>query len=110
MDLRQRRLIKLLEQMRGDLSQRQFARKVQINVGSLQQYMIGDHFPRLENLEKIAIANRWTREELEAYLDDRQIAGPGRPLNDILQDVRRLSSKEALEVIRVASEVIESEL
>lgn len=109
MDQRQQRLIKLLERMRGDLSQRAFARKVRINVGSLQQYMIGDHFPKLENLEKIAIANRWTREELEAYLDDRQVE-PTRAIEELLQEVRTLTPQEALEVVKVALEVIEVRL
>jgi transcriptional regulator with XRE-family HTH domain len=109
MDEQKQRLSRLLHQMQGELSQRAFARKIQINSGSLQQYMIGDAFPEKENREKIAAARGWTYEELMAYLSDRPVE-PTQSIDELLQNVRTLSPQDALKVLRVALDVVESAL
>jgi transcriptional regulator with XRE-family HTH domain len=107
-DQKQReRLATLLGEMQGDLSQRAFARQLRINYASLSSYMFGEQFPETKNLEKIAAAKRWTREELEAFLESRTVQ-PKRSLDEVLQEVRAMPPQDALIVARTALDVMDS--
>ena len=105
-DQKQReRLATLLNEMQGDLSQRAFARRVRINYASLSSYMLGEQFPETKNLEKIAAAKGWTREEMEAFLANRPVE-PKRSLDEVLQEVRAMPPQEALIVAQTALNVV----
>jgi transcriptional regulator with XRE-family HTH domain len=107
-DQRQReRLSALLGEMQGDLSQRAFARQLNINYASLSSYMLGEQFPEARNLEKIATAKGWTREELEALLENRAVQQK-RSLDEILQEVRAMPPQDALTVAKTALDVVGS--
>lgn len=95
------RLSTLLREMQGELSLRAFARKIEINYGSLNAYLFGDSFPETRNLEKIATAKGWSREELEAYLENRPLK-PRSPVEDVLRDVRVMSPQDATKVAEAA--------
>ncbi len=101
------RLIELLSEMQGDSSLRALARRLKVNYASLSSYIMGEQFPEARNLEKIAIVKGWTRKELEAHLEGRSVE-PTQSIDEILQNVRTLSPKDALRVARVALDVADS--
>lgn len=101
------RLGALLKEMQGSLSQRAFARDLKINYASLSSYMLGEQFPETKNLEKIARAKGWDREELEAYLEERTIKST-KSIDEILREVRAMSPEEALLVAKVALDRVSS--
>lgn len=61
-------LAKLLKNMRGDYSYRDFQQKIGINYASLRAWEKQESFPTLESLEIIAKAKGWTVIRLLQYL------------------------------------------
>jgi transcriptional regulator with XRE-family HTH domain len=100
-DSQQERLASLLRAMQAERSLRKFARDIKISYASLSAYILGDSFPEMRNLEQIAKAKGWSREELEAYLDDRPVESK-LAIEDVLREVRQMNPKDALRVAEIA--------
>lgn len=100
-DLKQRRLASLLQSMQAGRSLRKFARDTGISYASLSAYILGDSFPEMRNLEQIAKAKGWSRDELEAYLEDRPVE-PRLAIEDVLREVRQMNPQDALRVAEAA--------
>jgi transcriptional regulator with XRE-family HTH domain len=102
-DPRQEKLAALLSSMQNGRSLRRFARDINVSYASLSAYILGDSFPEMRNLEQIAKAKGWTRDELEAYLDDRPVEQK-LPIEAVLREVRQMTMKDALKVAEAALE------
>lgn len=61
-------LARLLIEIRGDLSYRQFASKINMNYASLRAWEKMESFPSLENLGTIAALKGWTLIKLLQHL------------------------------------------
>lgn len=61
-------LARLLIELRGDLSYRQFALKINMNYASLRAWEKMESFPTLESLGTIAALKNWTLIKLLQYL------------------------------------------
>jgi transcriptional regulator with XRE-family HTH domain len=70
MEEQRERLSRLILEMRGDQSLRQFARCLKCSQVAVTSWEHGDSFPDLPSLEKIANFKGWTLYELLAYLRD----------------------------------------
>lgn len=98
------RLIELLRKMRGEsgseqvISWRTLARNLDIPQSTLQSYVAGDKLPEIEQREKIAKGLKWTREELDAYLEDR-ILEPTKSIDEICWEIRTVRDIDDLERI-----------
>lgn len=68
------RLGKLIREMRGELSLRQFARRLKCSQVAVSSWEHGDSSPDIESLEKIASLKGWSLYQLLAYCrgDDLQ--------------------------------------
>jgi transcriptional regulator with XRE-family HTH domain len=67
-----KRLSDVISEIRGDLSQRDFAEKLGVAQSSVQGWEKGSNIPNLENLAKIASLRGQLPEELLAELYGRQ--------------------------------------
>lgn len=69
MDSYQRdKLIVLLREVRGDSSQREFARNLGFSYAALRSWESGESIPSLQNLDRIAQCKGWTIIQLFEYL------------------------------------------
>jgi transcriptional regulator with XRE-family HTH domain len=92
----------LLEMLKAGLTQRVLARKIGISYASVQAYVNGDQYPRMESKVKIAAYKGWTLEELEAYLEDRPVKAQDNNIDEFLQGVRTMTPGNAAKVAKAA--------
>ena len=99
------RLVNLVRELRGDLSQRQFAKKLDVSDSSVYFWEAGMAWPGTQNLKKLAKMKGWTLDELQAYLEGEV---PVRTLTvqQLLAEVRSLPFSEAAQVAKVALETM----
>jgi ribosome-binding protein aMBF1 (putative translation factor) len=101
------RLINLVQELRGNLSQRGFARKLSVSEATVRFWESRLAWPGTDNLKKLAALKGWTLDDLQAYLE-RGENPPSSDLVQLLAEVRRLSGAEAMQVAQVALETIAS--
>ncbi len=105
MNSKAERLATLVVQLRGDLSQRQFAKKLGVSFSAVQSWESGMSWPGTQNLRNLAKLKGWSFEELQSCLEGEQ---PPRSLTvqQLLAEVRSLPFEDAVQVAKVALETI----
>lgn len=68
-----KRLASATQEMRGDRSQREFAKLLEVGQSTVQAWENGRNVPNLENLEKLAALRGELPEEFVAYLYGRTL-------------------------------------
>lgn len=101
------RLVNLVQELRGDLSQRRFAQKLGVSDATVRFWESRLVWPGTENLQKLAAMKGWSLDSLQAYLE-RGETPCSVNLSQLLAQVRNLSSAEAVQVAQVALEIIAS--
>lgn len=81
------RLSELVKNIRGERTQRQFAKQIGVSFAAVRSWEEGESYPVLENLGKIASACGMTLEELLAYLKGEIEAGELAPRARIAEDL-----------------------
>ncbi|VXD25201.1 helix-turn-helix domain-containing protein [Planktothrix paucivesiculata] len=127
------KLASLVREMRGDKSQRSFAKLLGVSYYAVQTWEKQSVWPDDDNLEKLANLKGWTKEQLQLYLHIPQLApstslnnsfmGQGQARNveptdstqplglsvaDLLAEVRALPFEAAVQVAQVALQTIEA--
>ena len=87
------KLAELIRQLRGDQSQRAFAKTLQVSFASIQSWENGDAMPSTENLSAIAHKSGYTLQGLIAYLEDRPIP-KNTSIEEIVMHIRSLPLKQ----------------
>jgi len=105
MNSKAERLTALVLDLRGNLSQRQFAKKLGVSFSAVQSWESGMSWPGTQNLRSLARLKGWSFEELQFYLEGEQ---PPRSLTvqQLLAEVRSLPFEDAVQVAKVALETI----
>ena len=98
-----KRLGEVVHEIRGDQSQRQFARKMQVSQSTVQQWENGRNVPSLENLEKIARLKGMLVEDFIAFLYGRS-HGPTR--ENILARLEVMQLEELGQVLHLIGDRI----
>ena len=96
------RLKQILEQVRAERSQRQFARDLGVSLGTVQNWLSGDSFPNSEKLEKVAVAVGMSLEQLFVYLKGGATK-PGEPrvAEDVLVQAKTLDKEQQVRLIKL---------
>lgn len=105
MDSKSYRLSNLVRELRGDLSQRQFAKKLGVSDSSVCFWEAGTAWPGTQNLKKLAKMKGWTLDELQAHLEG-EVPRRSLTVQQLLAEVRSLPFSEAAQVAKVALETM----
>lgn len=105
MDSKSDRLVDLVRELRGDLSQRQLAKKLGVSDSSVHFWEAGTAWPGTQNLKKLAKMKGWTLDELQAYLEG-EVPRRSLSVQQLLAEVRSLPFSEAAQVAKVALETM----
>lgn len=105
MDSKAERLAALVVELRGDLSQRQFAKKLGVSFSAVQSWEARMSWPGTQNLRKLAKLKCWSFEELQCYLEGESSAR-SLSVQQLLAEVRSLPFEDAVQVAQVALETI----
>ncbi|MFP5271184.1 helix-turn-helix domain-containing protein [Coleofasciculus sp.] len=105
MDSKAKRLAALVLELRGGLSQRQFAKKLGVSFSAVQSWEVGTSWPGTQNLTRIAQLKGWSFDELQHYLEGETLS-PRLSVNQLLAEVRSLPFESAVQVARVALETM----
>lgn len=97
------RLASLIRKLRGDQSQRAFAKTLGVSFASIQSWENGDAMPSTENLTHIAKKSGYTIQGLIAYLEDRPIP-MGASIEEIVMQIKDLPLKQLAVVERALSD------
>jgi transcriptional regulator with XRE-family HTH domain len=107
MDSKAERLATLVLELRGDLSQRQFAKKLGVSFSAVQSWEARMSWPGTENLRKLAKLKGWSFEDLQTYLEG-EVPRRSLTVQQLLTEVRSLPFEDAVQVAKVALETIAS--
>ncbi|VEP15869.1 hypothetical protein H1P_380020 [Hyella patelloides LEGE 07179] len=94
-------LAKLLKELRGSDTQRQFAKRLKISYTSIQDWEKQIRLPNEKNLQRIAQLKGWTYLELVLFLfgsDARSVITTTEPLEVIRACVPKLSPRKRQEL------------
>ncbi len=105
MDSRAQRLAALVLELRGDLSQRQFAKKFGVSFSAIHSCESGTSWPGTQNLTRLAQLKGWSFDELQFYLEGEPLP-PRLSVPQLLAEVRSLPFEAAAQVARVALETM----
>jgi len=105
MDSKSERLASLVRELRGDLSQRQFAKKLGVSDSSVYFWESRMAWPGTPNLKKLAKMKEWTLDELQTYLEG-EVYKQTLTVQQLLAEVRSLPFEDAVQVAKVALETI----
>ena len=97
-----KRLTTLVQNLRGSLSQGQFAKKLGVNRSTVTSWESREAYPEVDNLQKLANLKGWTLEEIQFYLLQGELPTED-PLEQILRKIRTLPSESLVQVAAVAS-------
>ncbi len=105
------RLELLLQELRGDLSQRQFAKELGVTHSTVQSWEAKLSWPGTPNLKKLASLKGWSLDQLQAYLEGELAETPTADrvelsISRILLAVRLLPFEAAAQVAQVALETM----
>ena len=112
MESRLDRLVLLLEELRGNLSQRQFAKELGVTHSTVQAWEAKLSWPGTQNLKKLASLRGCTLDQLQTYLEEGLVEVPAveevkeLPISRILLAVRSLPFEGAAQVAKVALETM----
>lgn len=97
-----KRLATLVQELRGSLSQGQFAKRLGVGRSTVTFWELSSSYPDAENLQKLANLKGWTIEELQMYLSEGIL-----PTDDLLEQMMRkiktLPSESVAQVAAFAS-------
>ncbi len=127
------KLASLVRELRGNKSQRSFAKLLGVSYYAVQTWEKQAVWPDDDNLEKLANLKGWTKEQLQLYLHISQVAPSaslsnssigysqarnvkptdstqpmGLSIADLLAEIRALPFEAAVQVAQVALETIEA--
>ena len=113
------RLANLVRELRGERSQRSFAKLFSVSNQAIQYWEKERTWPDDDNLQRLAELKGWTLLQLQAYLEGKPRADEGLNCTDIseiseqapnvqqlLVQVRSLPFEDAVQVAKVALETI----
>jgi len=100
------RLAALLTELRAGRSFREFADLIGTTHTNVRQWEQGKGEPRLRTLGKIAALKGWTLDELQAYLEGESLLKNSSSVEQLIEEVRRLSFEAAAQVAAVAVETM----
>jgi transcriptional regulator with XRE-family HTH domain len=111
MESRFDRLGLLLQELRGDLSQRQFAKEMGVTHSTVQSWEAKLSWPGTQNLKKLADLRGWSLDQLQSYLEGNLVEVSALdwaeiPISRILLAVRSLPFEGAAQVAKVALETM----
>ncbi|NMG23054.1 helix-turn-helix transcriptional regulator [Brasilonema bromeliae] len=118
------RLAELLKELRGERSQRSFAKLLGVSNQAVQYWEKERTWPDDNNLERIAELKGWTLLQLQVYLEgeqerssvadedvnrvnDSELQQQSRSVQQLLEEVRMLPFQAAVQVAKVALETME---
>ena len=107
METKTERLARLVAELRGSKSQRQFAKELGVSQSSVRFWESNLAWPDTENLEKLAALRGWSLSELQTYLVKGDLP-EYEPLEQILNTVRSLPLEAVAQVAAVAVETLAS--
>lgn len=107
METKTERLARLVAELRGSKSQRQFAKELGVSQSSVRFWESNLAWPDTENLEKLAALRGWSLSDLQNYLVKGDLPDY-EPLEQILNTVRSLPSEAVAQVAAVAVETLAS--
>jgi transcriptional regulator with XRE-family HTH domain len=93
----------LIKSLRGDQSQRSFAKSLGVSFASIQAWENGDSMPSTENLSIIASKAGYTLQGLLAYLEDQPIP-KSNSLDEIVMQIKSLPLKQVVLIDRAVSD------
>ncbi len=96
------RLSTLVQELRGSLTQVQFARQLDVDRSTISLWESAHSYPDPVNLSKLARLKGWNLEQLETYLLEGELPSED-PLEQILRKIRTLPSESVARVAAVAS-------
>jgi transcriptional regulator with XRE-family HTH domain len=99
------RLIDLVQELRGESSQRQFARQIGVSEATVRFWESRLSWPGTENLQKLAVLKGWTLDGINTYLEKGE-SPRSASLSRILAEVSSLSEAEAVLVAQAALEIV----
>lgn len=70
------RFVEKIKQAQAGRSQRAFARDIEVQLGTLQNWLRGDSYPTPDNFKKIADAVGMTQLDLFAYIFNEEMQAP----------------------------------
>lgn len=105
METKTERLAKLVAELRGSKSQRQFAKELGVSQSSVRFWESNLAWPDTENLEKLAALRGWSLSNLQTYLIKGDLPD-SEPLEQILNTVRTLPLEAVAQVAAVAVETL----
>jgi len=127
------KLANLVRELRGDKSQRNFAKLLGVSYFAVQTWEKQAVWPDDENLQKLAKLKGWTQEQLQVYLHipstgDLEVNNSffnshlvndlppqdstrpsGLPISELLEEVRALPFEAAVQVAQAALQAIEAQ-
>lgn len=99
------RLTTLIQELRGALSQGQFAKKLGVSRPAVSMWESCQSWPDAENLQKLALLKGWSLEEIQAYLADGQL--PSTDLvEQIVSKVRTLPTEAVAQIAAAAVQTL----
>lgn len=105
METKTERLARLVAELRGSKSQRQFAKELGVSQSSVRFWESNLAWPDTENLEKLAALRGWSLSNLQTYLVKGDLPD-SEPLEQILNTVRSLPSEAVAQIAAVAVETL----
>lgn len=105
MESKTERLARLVAELRGSKSQRQFAKELGVSQSSVRFWESHLAWPETENLEKLAALKGWSLQDLQSYLVKGERPDP-EPLEQILNTVRSLPLEAVAQIAAVAVETL----
>lgn len=105
METKVERLARLVAELRGSKSQRQFARELNVSQSSVRFWESNLAWPDTENLEKLAALRGWSLSNLQNYLIKGDLPD-SEPLEQILNVLRSLPSEAVAQIAAAAVETL----
>ncbi len=97
-----RRLAQILKGIQGDRSVREFARDLDVSLGTMQNWLDATGLPSIENLGKIAAVVGMTVQELYDAMNGEQQQTPlPKKAEDVLHIVLQLDDRERRRLIKL---------
>lgn len=105
MESKTERLARIVADLRGSKSQRQFARELGVSQSSVRFWESHLAWPETENLEKLAVLKGWNLSQLQTYLVEGELPEEAL-LEQVLRMVRSLPLEAVAQVATVAVETL----
>lgn len=94
------RLVKLIQEVKGDRSERKFAEDLGVSFGAVQGWLKGK-IPRSDNLQKIAVAAGMSVDEFLAEVRGEGAARTPKVAEEVLQVALQLDKDEQRRLIKL---------